>query len=158
MYQVLACPYACACNAVFRASNCLSIKLILRGRITTSRIPYQLCHYTHTHHKSHRHQANTPLPFPTSPPLYTAPPPLYTAPNPRCALYRDPLLPSSSSLHAHSGCHVCLGACLYVLTRVPGAPNWVARLGSPASPRLVPADVVACRAYRDPRGTDTPKS
>ena len=47
---------------------CLSIKLILRGRITTSRIPYQLGHYTHTLHKPHRHQTNTHLPCPISPP------------------------------------------------------------------------------------------
>ena len=48
---------------------CLSIKLILSGRITTSRIPYQLCHYTRTLHKSHRHQANThpSVPDPLSP-------------------------------------------------------------------------------------------
>jgi hypothetical protein len=42
--------------------------------------------------------------------------------------------------------------------RVPGPPIGVARLGSPASPRLVPVDVVACRGYRDPRGTNAPKS
>jgi hypothetical protein len=32
------------------------------------------------------------------------------------------------------------------------------RLGSPASPRKVPVDAVACRAFRDPRGETTPKS
>ena len=32
------------------------------------------------------------------------------------------------------------------------------RLGSPASPRIVPVDAAACRAYRDPGGTNAPKS
>ena len=44
------------------------------------------------------------------------------------------------------------GACLHVLTRVPGPPVGVTRLGSPASPRIVPVDAAACRAYRDPGG------
>ena len=38
-----------------------------------------------------------------------------------------------------------------VLSRVPGPPTGVTRLGSPASPRMVPVDAAACRAYRDPR-------
>ena len=37
-----------------------------------------------------------------------------------------------------------------VLSRVPGPPTGVTRLGSPASPRMVPVDAAACRAYRDP--------
>ena len=45
---------------------------------------------------------------------------------------------------------IACSACLHVLTRVPGSPIGVTRLGSPASPRLVPVDAVACRAYRDP--------
>ena len=36
------------------------------------------------------------------------------------------------------------------VTRVPGPPIGVTRLGSPASPRIVPVDAAACRAYRDP--------
>ena len=48
--------------------------------------------------------------------------------------------------------------CLDALTRVPGPPIGVTRLDSPASPRLVPVDAVACRAYRDPGGTNAPKS
>ena len=35
---------------------------------------------------------------------------------------------------------------------------WVTRLGSPASPRMVPVDAAACRAYRDPGARTTPKS
>ena len=69
------------------------------------------------------------LQFPISPPLYMAP-------NLRCALY----LPPPSSLHAHSACHDCLGVCMYVLTRVLGPPTVVTRLGSPASPHIVPVD------------------
>jgi len=46
--------------------------------------------------------------------------------------------------------HDCLGVCMHVLTRDPGPPIGVTRLGSPASPRIVPVDAVACRAYRDP--------
>ena len=42
--------------------------------------------------------------------------------------------------------HDCLSACLNVLTRVPGTPIGVTRLGSPASPRIVPVDEAACRA------------
>jgi hypothetical protein len=44
----------------------------------------------------------------------------------------------------HSTICECLGACLYVLTRVPGPPiGWPV---SVAQPRLlVPVDVVACR-------------
>jgi len=34
----------------------------------------------------------------------------------------------------------------------------ITRLGSPASPRKVPVDAVACRAFRDPRGATAPKS
>ena len=52
--------------------------------------------------------------------------------------------------HAVPCCHL-VSACLYELTRVPGPPiGWPV---SVAQPRLTwsPADVVACRAYRDPR-------
>jgi len=42
----------------------------------------------------------------------------------------------------------------HTLTRVPGPPIGVTRLGSPASPRLVPVAAVACRAYRDPGGVN----
>jgi hypothetical protein len=70
------------------------------------------------------------IPFPISPPLYTAP-------SPRCTLY-PPLPPSA--LHTHSACHDCPGVCMYVLTRVPGPPTGVTRLGSPASPLMVPVD------------------
>ena len=64
--------------------------------------------------------------------------------------------PSPTPLHAapHSARVVCraivCSACMHVLTRVPGPPIWVTRLGSPASPRIVPVDAAACRAYRDP--------
>jgi len=36
--------------------------------------------------------------------------------------------------------------------RIPEPPtlNWGDSLGSPASPRMVPVDAAACRAYRDP--------
>ena len=46
----------------------------------------------------------------------------------------------------------CMSLCLMPchLTRVPGPSSGVTRLGSPASPRLVPVDAAACRAYRDP--------
>ena len=71
---------------------------------------------------------------------------------------------ASTQPFLHSSQHT--GACpLPMLSLVavsanpgPGAPIWVARLGSPASPRLVPVDAVACRAYRDPRGVNAPKS
>jgi len=36
---------------------------------------------------------------------------------------------------------VCVCVCL------PGPPTGVTRLGSPASPRIVPVDAAACRAY-----------
>jgi hypothetical protein len=52
-----------------------------------------------------------------------------------CRAYRDPRTRNHSQ----------------VLTRVPGPPTGVTRLGSPASPRIVPADAAACRACRDPR-------
>jgi hypothetical protein len=58
-------------------------------------------------------------------------------------------LPPPSSFFACPFCHVC-SACMHVLTRVPGPPIGVTRLGSPASPRIVPVDAAACRAYRDP--------
>ena len=48
-----------------------------------------------------------------------------------------------------AGVTVC-SVCLNVLTRVPGPPIGVTRLGSPASPRKIPVDAAACRAYRDP--------
>ena len=60
------------------------------------------------------------------------------------------LPPPPTFFFACPSCHVCLGACL-VLPRVPGPPFGVTRLGSPASPRMVPVDAAACRAYRDPR-------
>ena len=57
------------------------IKLILRGRITTSRIPYQLCHYTHTLHKSYRHPANTHPSVPDLPsPLHSTSPGAHSTP------------------------------------------------------------------------------
>jgi len=37
-----------------------------------------------------------------------------------------------------------------VLDAKPGPTTGVTRLGSPASPRMVPVDAAACRAYRDP--------
>ena len=43
--------------------------------------------------------------------------------------------------------------CLHVnsdLEQGPGPPTGVTRLGSPASPRIVPVHAAACRAYRDP--------
>ena len=61
------------------------------------------------------------------------------------------LVPTRAPTSPHY--HDCLGACLNVLTRVPGPPIGVTRLGSPASPRIVPVDAAACRAYRrDPGG------
>ena len=45
--------------------------------------------------------------------------------------------------------HSSIFCCMHVLTRVPGPPTGVTRLGSPASPRTVPVDAAACRAYRD---------
>jgi len=51
---------------------------------------------------------------------------------------------------------VC-SVCMFILTRVPGPPTGVTRLGSPASPRIVPVDAAACRDCRDPRLETTPK-
>ena len=55
--------------------------------------------------------------------------------------HRTPGLPTPTSFFAcPSPYHVCPGACMYVLTRVPGPPTGVTRLGSPASPRIVPVE------------------
>ena len=76
----------------------------------------------------------------------------------------DTTPPSPNPLPAapHSARVVCRAiactACMLVLTRVPGPPIGVTRLGSPASPRLVPVAAVACRAYRDSGGVNAPKS
>ena len=56
--------------------------------------------------------------------------------------------------HSRTPSWLALSECLPVRSNPgPGAPNWIARLVSPASPRLVPVDVVAFRAsgYRDSR-------
>ena len=94
-------------------------------------------------------QTRTQAPFPTS-----LPSPQH---QPRCALHP----PSPTPLHAAARV-VCWALacidCMHVLTRVPGPPIGVTRLGSPASPRIVPIDAAACRAYRDPGGETAPKS
>ena len=50
------------------------------------------------------------------------------------------------------------GTDLFARSNVPGPPIGVTRLGSPASPRIVPVDAAACRAYRDPGGETALKS
>ena len=60
-------------------------------------------------------------------------------------LYLEP-----GTIHTPMHLMIALVPVLFVLTRVPGPPTGVTRLGSPASPRIVPVDAAACRAYRDP--------
>jgi len=107
---------------------------------------YYSSHSSESFHSGTRQ--HTPFPaFPTSPPLFTAPAPVRTPPP-----------GPSNPLHAAPPCSRCLSSdclqCLYARSnpRVPGPLIGVTRLGSPASPRIVPVDAAACRAYRDPGG------
>jgi len=131
--------------------SCLSSALLLINSSPPGRDLITPCGRTYSESCSHTPFATTgtrqtrTLPFPTSPPLFTAPAPV-------CTL--SP--PSPNPLHAapHSARVVCraiaCSVCLHVLTRVPGPPIGVTRLGSPASPRIVPVDAAAYRAHRDP--------
>ena len=92
-----------------------------------------------------------PGPLPQTPgkhtPFRSRPPLPSSHHQPRCVLHP----PTSSFAYCAPHCLRCLpGVCMHVLTRVPGPPTGVTRLGSPASPRIVPVDSAACRAYRDP--------